>query len=91
MSSPNALIGRIIVLFRVRGIEIAFTPSWLATVVVLSLIFRQSDLIPASAGRVGGAAMSVGLTLLFYSFVLMHEAAHTFVAHVFGLQPKRIL
>lgn len=91
MSSPTTLIGRVIVLFRVRGIEIAFTPSWLATVVVLSLIFRQSDLIPATAGRAGGAAISVGLTLLFYSFVLVHEAAHTVVAHIFGLQPKRIL
>ncbi|HEX9695739.1 MAG TPA: site-2 protease family protein [Actinomycetota bacterium] len=91
MSSANPLIGRVIVLFRVRGIEIAFTPSWLATVVVLSLIFRQSELIPVDIGRVAGAAMAVGLTMLFYSFVLIHEAAHTFVAQAFGLQPRRIL
>lgn len=89
-ASPTQFLGRVIVLFRVRGVEIAFTPSWLVMVVVLSLVFRDLVVWPA-AGDVAAAAMSVGLTLVFYLCVLLHEAAHTAVAHVFGLQPRRIL
>lgn len=89
-SSPTRFLGRVIVLFRVHGVEIAFTPSWLVMVVVLSLVFRDLVVSPAT-GDVAAAAMSVGLTLVFYLCVLLHEAAHTAVAHVFGLQPRRIL
>lgn len=89
MSTPSSSLGRTIVLFRVRGIEIAFTPSWLLMVTLLSIVFRQTVL--TDMGRLQGAAVSVGLTLLFYVFVLLHEAAHTAVAAAFGLQPRRIV
>ncbi|MGH2829979.1 MAG: site-2 protease family protein [Actinomycetota bacterium] len=91
MASPStSLGGRVIPLFRIGGIEIAFTPSWLVMVTALSMVFRVS-VVPASMGKVSGAAASVGLTLLFYVFVLVHEAAHTVVAATFGLQPRRIV
>ena len=90
MTQPRtSFFDHVVVLFRVRGVEIAFTPSWLGMVVVLALVFRTA--LPASTGKVAGAALSVGLTLIFYSCVLLHEAAHSVVAHVFGLQPRRIL
>ncbi len=88
--SPSGASGRIIVLFRIKGVEIGFTPSWLVMVTLLSLIFR-TQVVPPSYGKISGAALAVALTLLFYVFVLLHEGAHTLVAHVFGLQPRRIV
>ncbi|GAC1410334.1 MAG: hypothetical protein NVSMB57_03980 [Actinomycetota bacterium] len=83
--------GRVIVLFRVRGVEVGFTPSWLVMVTFLSVAFEWSGTVPDGIGRVAGAAAAVGLALAFYVSVLLHEGAHTAVAHVFGLQPKRIV
>lgn len=90
-SSPPVHTARLFVLFRIKGIDVAFTPSWLVTVTLLALIIRMSSVIPEDAGKAAGAAIAVGITLLFYTFVLLHEAAHTVVASIFGLQPRRIV
>lgn len=92
MSSSSPSHGaRLFVLFRIKGIDVAFTPSWLVTVTLLAVIVRMSSVIPEDAGKAAGAAIAVGITLLFYTFVLLHEAAHTVVASIFGLQPRRIV
>ncbi|MHB8511542.1 MAG: site-2 protease family protein [Actinomycetota bacterium] len=83
--------GKFVVLFRIGSVEVGFTPSWLVMLTFLAILFEFFGVIPESAGKVGGSALAVGLALAFYVSVLLHEGAHTVVAHVFDLEPRRIV
>ena len=88
MRSPS---GRGIVLFRVGPIEIAIHPSWLVTFAAVALIAHFS-ITPNVVAKDGGFAppVSIGIALLFYSFILLHELSHAIVARSYGIDAKRI-
>lgn len=78
-------------LFRIGGVEIAVHPSWLIIFAVLVLVARAEiapRIVPADDILI--APLSVGIALLFYAFVLVHELAHAFMARAHGLDAKRI-
>ena len=83
--------GRGIVLFRVGPIEIAIHPSWLVTFTAVALIAHFA-ITPHVVAKDGGFAplVSIGIALLFYSFILMHELSHAIVARAYGIDAKRI-
>jgi Zn-dependent protease len=86
---PGPFLGRPIEIFRVAGIAIALHPSWFFVAVGIAVIIRL-EILDHIAGAQGIAA-SIGVMLVFYSFVLMHELAHALVARHHGLEPKRIV
>ena len=79
------------VLFRVGPIEIAIHPSWLVTFAAVALVAHIS-ITPHVVAKDGGFAplVSIGVALLFYSFILMHELSHAIVARAYGIDAKRI-
>jgi Zn-dependent protease len=83
--------GRGIVLFKVGPIEIAVHPSWLVTFGVVALI-AHVEITPHVVARNGGLApiVSMGIALLFYTFILLHELSHAVVARAYGIDAKRI-
>lgn len=86
---PGPFLGRPIELFRVGGIAIALHPSWFFVAVGITVIIRLK-IVDHIAGATGIAA-AIGVMLIFYSFVLLHELAHSLVARHHGLEPKRIV
>jgi Zn-dependent protease len=80
-----------IVLFRLGAIEIAVHPSWFVMFAVLSIIVHL-QITPDVVARDGGLAplVSIGIALLFYSFILAHELSHAIVARAYGIDAKRI-
>jgi Zn-dependent protease len=88
MRTPS---GRGIVLFRVGPIEIAIHPSWLVTFAAVALI-AHFEITPHVVAKEGGLAplVSIGIALLFYSFILTHELSHAIVARAYGIDAKRI-
>src|SRR6185503_10082032 len=88
MRAPS---GRGIVLFKVGPIEIAVHPSWLITFGFVAVIAHYS-ITPNVVARDGGLAplVSIGIALLFYSFIVIHELSHAVVARAYGIDAKRI-
>lgn len=86
---PGPFLGRPIELFSVGGIGIAIHPSWFVVAAGISIIIRLA-VVDNVAGALGIVA-AVGVMLIFYSFVLLHELAHSLVARRHGLEPKRIV
>lgn len=91
MPASRPAPGRAFVPFRVGGIEIAIHPSWLFTFIALVLVAR-TQLAPSFAKGGGAPAilLAVGVALLFYAFILLHELAHAFVARGYGLDARRV-
>jgi Zn-dependent protease len=79
------------VLFRVGPIEIAVHASWLFTFALLVLVAR-AELAPAIVPEDSAwiAPVAIGIALLFYGFVLVHELSHALMARAHGLDAKRI-
>src|SRR3989442_15995994 len=90
MPSPR-IPGRGITLFRVGPIEIAIHPSWFIMFAVIALI-ANTELVPSIAGDNNGLAplLAIGIALLFYAFILLHELSHAIVARTHGIDAKRI-
>lgn len=86
---PGPFLGRPFDLFTVGGIAVAVHPSWLLVAAGISVLLRVNivDHIPG----VAGVAAAIGLMLVFYTCVLLHELAHSLVAQRHGLQPRRIV
>jgi Zn-dependent protease len=88
-SSPQRRRG--IVVGRVADIDIALHPSWFFIAGLLTLGFY--NVTPDIAHDANGFVrllLAVGLTLIFYVFVLTHEMSHAFVARAYGLDAKRV-
>ncbi|MGH2783874.1 MAG: site-2 protease family protein [Actinomycetota bacterium] len=79
------------VLFKVGPIEVAVHASWLFTFALLVLIAR-AELAPAIVSEDSAliAPVAIGIALLFYAFVLVHELSHAIMARAHGLDAKRI-
>jgi len=83
--------GRTFVLFRLGPFEIAIHPSWFLMLGVIALIANE-EIVPAIVGDRSGLApiLSIGIALLFYSFVVLHELSHAIVARLHGIDARRI-
>lgn len=79
------------VLFRVGPIEVAVHASWLIIFFALVLIAR-AEIAPEIVDRdsVWIVPLSIGIALLFYAFVLIHELSHAFMARAHGLDARRV-
>jgi Zn-dependent protease len=88
---PPRVPSRGITLFRLGPIEIAIHPSWFVMFAVIAWIF-STDIVPGIVPQDSGLApiLSIGLALLFYSFILMHELSHAVVARMHGIDARRI-
>jgi len=88
MRTPS---GRGFVLFRIGPIEIAVHPSWLLTFAAISLIVHLT-ITPNVVAKDSGLAplVSIGISILFYSFVVLHELSHAAVARMHGIDARRI-
>jgi len=88
---PPRLPGRGFTLFRIGPIEIAIHPSWFLMFAVIALI-ANAELVPGLARNSNALAaiLSIGIALMFYSFVLLHELSHAVVARAHGIDAKRI-
>jgi Zn-dependent protease len=93
---PPAPASRSIVIGRIGPIEIAIHPSWLITFVVLT-VFAHMELVSPSGrpglvepGSAWAAPLSIGVALLFFSFILLHEVSHALVARAHGLDARRV-
>jgi Zn-dependent protease len=88
---PGRPLLRSIPLFKVGPIQIAVHPSWLFTFAALVIIAR-SEIVGSFVRR--GSALeipaAVGVALLFYVFILIHELSHAVVARAHGLDATRI-
>ena len=80
-----------IVLFRLGPIEIAVHPSWFVMFAVVAFVVHL-EITPDVVSQDSGLAplVSIGIALLFYSFVLAHELSHAVVARAYGIDAKRI-
>lgn len=86
---PAPSFGR--VLFRIGRIEVAVHPSWLIIFAALVLVARAEiapRIVPPDSGWI--APLSIGIALLFYVFVLVHELSHAFMARAHGLDARRV-
>lgn len=79
------------VLFRIGGIEVAVHASWLIIFAALVLVSR-AEIAPrvVSPESPWISPISIGIALLFYAFVLLHELSHAFMARAHGLDARRI-
>ena len=86
---PSKRFGR--TLFRIAGIEIAVHSSWLVIFGVLVLVAR-SEIAPRVVSEDSWwiTPLSLGIALLFYAFVLVHELSHAVMARAHGLDARRI-
>lgn len=88
MRSPRS---RAFTLFRLGPIEIAIHPSWFITFGIVAVV-AHSEMAPGLVDADGGLAplVSIGIALLFYAFILMHELSHAIVARGHGIDARRI-
>lgn len=78
-------------LFRVAGIPVEVRPSWFLVTGAIAFLFapqfRSRD---PGLGQGGSFVAALGLALLIYASILLHEIAHTLVALRFGLPVRAI-
>ncbi len=71
-------------LFRIFGIQLAVHASFLLLIAYYAWLGWQ-------AGRLPGLLWSVGLILLFFGCVVLHELGHSLIAMRYGVRVPRIL
>ena len=78
-------------LFRIGPFEICVHPSWFLMLGVIALI-ADTEIVPGIVGEHSRWApvLSIGIALLFYSFVVVHEMSHAIVARLHGIDARRI-
>ena len=78
-------------LFRIGPFEIYIHPSWFLMFGVIAIIVNE-EVVPGIVGEHSGWApiLSIGIALLFYSFVVLHEMSHATVARLLGIDARRI-
>jgi Zn-dependent protease len=86
---PGPFLGRPIELFHVAGIAIAVHPSWLLVAAGIAVLLRF--MVVDHIAGIAGIGAAVGVMLIFYTCVILHELAHSLVARRHGLEPKRIV
>lgn len=77
---------------RVGSIEIRIDPSWafLAVLIAYSFFLRYEALHRDRLSDGGAFLLAVGSAVVFFSSVLIHELAHSFMARRRGIPVKSI-